>query len=177
MMRRFGAVRAVLSRFLLLPCLALPLLQWDNPAVAQAKDGQVFQDWGIRCIKDPENPQAQFCTAQHAAVNNQTQKTVMAINVGFPPDGSPARATIVVPLVVLLEPGISVQVDEREPVVFPFELCKPSGCEVQITLDQALYSMLSTGAGGKVTIQVPPGRNVVVPFSLKGFTAALTALK
>lgn len=164
---------ALLSGLLVLALVALS----SGPARAQAKDGQVFQDWGVRCITDPTNAQAQFCTAQHAAINNKTQKTVMAINVGFPPDGSPARATIMVPLTVLLEPGLQMQIDGGEPMTFPFEICKPNGCEVQIQLNQALYSAFSSGVGGKVTVLVLPGKPVAVPFSLKGFTSALNALK
>ena len=164
-------------RILLAALLLLSLLLVAVPAAAQGKNGQVFEDWTITCIADPDNELGQLCSASHRTINDQTQKPVLEIQVGFPPDGTPARAVIRVPLVVLLEPGLRLQVDEGDPRVFPYEICRPRGCEVYLQMDQALYAAMSSGAAGKVTVRVLPGQNVTVPFSLKGFTAALSSLK
>ena len=147
------------------------------PALAQPQDGQVFQDWGVSCLKNPQDPQDQFCTIGYVAFNKETDKPFMKINVGYPPDGQIPRAVIAVPLVVDLPPGLTLQIDGGESVVLPFEICNPGGCQVHVELKRALLLQMQQGVGGKVVLQIPPERKLTVPFSLKGFTEALAALR
>ncbi len=148
-----------------------------EPALAQPKDGQIFQDWGINCIKNPKDPEDRFCTIAYVAVNKETDKPFLKINVGYPPDAQIPRAVIAVPLVVDLQPGLTLQIDDGEAVVLPFEICNPGGCQVHVKLKRALLSQMQQGAGGKIVLQIPPQRKLTVPFSLKGFTEALAALR
>lgn len=146
-------------------------------ARAEAEHGKVFEDWGINCIKNPQNPEDQFCTVVYVAINTETDKPFMKINVGYPPDAQVPRAVFAVPLVVDLPPGLTLQIDAGEAVVLPFEICNPGGCQVHVELKRALLSQMQQGAGGKIILQVPPQRKLTVPFSLKGFSEALATLR
>jgi invasion protein IalB len=148
-----------------------------DPAAAQPKDGQVFQDWAMRCQKNPQNPAIEVCSIAHAAINAQTQKPVMQIQIGYIDQVTDPIAVITVPLRVRLPPGLRLQVDDGQPVTIPYELCNPEGCKARFQLDKTIINSFKKGSGGKIAVQVPPSQEVEIPFSLKGFTAALAALK
>lgn len=146
-------------------------------ALAQEKDGQIFQDWRVRCTKDPQNAAAGGCFIFQSIVANETKQPVMQIAVGLlASDHSPA-AVITLPLGVRVAPGVLMQIDENEAVRMPFERCMPDGCKIQFRLDEKQMAVFKGGVAGKLAFQDGQGRNVTLPFSLKGFTAALAAIQ
>lgn len=164
---------ALLSWTLLLAIL----LAFAPAAQAQPKDGDLFEEWGVRCRDNPQAGLSQVCTIEHAAYNSKSKKRVVGIRVGYPPDGTTPQAIIVVPLLVIIQAGLKVQIDDGEAMSLPFEFCSPNGCQVSFELKPKLLEALKAGQGGTVFFRVIPGRELSVPFSLKGFPAALAALK
>lgn len=145
------------------------------PAQA-APGGEVFQDWTVRCDQNPGNAAAGGCFIYQNVVNTENQKAVMHIAVGYLSSDKTPAAVITLPLGIRLPPGVAVQIDENQPQRVPVERCLPEGCKVQFRMDAAQVSSFKAGIGGKLTFQDAGGRAVAIPFSLKGFTAALNAI-
>lgn len=156
--------------------LAAIVMGLVSPAAA-AQDGEIFQDWRVRCSQQEENVAVGGCFIFQSVVNNQTQKPVMQIVIGYlATDKSPA-AVVTLPLGVRVAPGILLQVDQNEALKLPFERCLPDGCRVQFKLEDNQLASLKAGIGGRIAFQDGSGQNITLPFSLKGFTAALASIQ
>ena len=165
-----------LARGALAAALAAALIGPPGDARAQAQDGQVFQDWTVRCDENPGNAAAGGCYILQNVVNKETQQPVMQFAIGrLKSDGSPV-AVITVPLGIRLPPGVAMQIDQQAPERMPVERCLPEGCKIQFRLSPEQIAAFKAGAGGQLTFQDVTGRSVPIPFSLKGFTAAIGAL-
>ena len=69
-------------------------------------------------------------------------------------------------------------IDDGEPKRYPFSVCLPDGCQAHILIDDAMMAAFKKGVEGSVAFLRPPERRPIkVPFSLKGFTAAVNSLK
>ena len=148
-----------------------------SAAWAAGKDGEVFQDWRVRCAEDPPNVAAGGCFIFQSVVSNETKQPVMQIAIGFLPEGDAPAVVITLPLGIRVAPGVLLQIDENEAVKLPFERCLPEGCKVQFRLDQQNMAAFKAGVAGKLAFQNGAGRNVTLPFSLKGFTAAIASIQ
>jgi len=151
---------------------------WTLAAAAAPEDGQKFDDWTIRCNDNPQNAATGGCVMFQAVVNKETNRAIMQVAIGYLAQEqvkTPA-AVITLPLGVRLPPGVIMQVDEKDSTNFPFERCLPEGCMVQFRLTADQIAVFKGGTAGKFTFQHASGQPVAIPFSLKGFTAALTAL-
>ena len=56
------------------------------------------------------------------------------------------------------------------------ERCLPDGCKFGLALEKDRLWTFKAGNAGRVVFQDAGGRNINVPFSLKGFTAAFNSL-
>ena len=148
-----------------------------SSALAAGKDGETFQDWRVRCAEDPQNLAAGGCFIFQSVVNNETQQPVMQIAIGYLPEGQAPAVVITLPLGVRVAPGVLLQIDENEAIKLPFERCLPEGCKVQFRLDETNVAAFKAGVAGKIAFQNGGGRNMTLPFSLKGFTAALASIQ
>lgn len=145
--------------------------------VAAAQDGEVFQDWHVRCGQEQQEQWSGGCLMVQSVVNSQNQQPVMRFFVGHLTDSKEAAAVLILPLGVRVAPGVLLQIDQNEANRIPFDICLPDGCRVSFKLNDTQLSALKGGIGGRVAFQDGTGQNVELPFSLKGFTAALTAIQ
>ncbi len=148
-----------------------------EPLRAEPQDGQTFQDWAVRCEQNPQNAAQGGCFILHSVINNQNNKPVMVMAIGYLKADQPPVAIITVPLGVRLPPGIMIQIDEKPAENYSFERCLPDGCQIQVRMTETQVANFKAGNVGKVLVQDTGGQNRAIPFSLKGFTAALTSLK
>jgi invasion protein IalB len=176
-MKLFSDCRA--SGRLVFCALALATLGLrPEPAMAEPQEGQVFQDWTARCKADPANATLRRCYIVQAVVSGQERKPIMLLVLSYPPSQEKPLMTAILPLGVALRPGIEVAIDDDQPKRYGFSICLADGCQARILLDDALLAAFKKGIAGSVAFRRPPdGRIVKVPFSLKGFTAAVNALK
>jgi invasion protein IalB len=113
---------------------------------------------------------------QQKLVAKEDGKPVVRFLVGrFGPE-KVLGAVIFVPIGVRLPPGLGIQVDERPLHTYPFEICGSGTCQARAVLDGDLLKDLKAGLTGHVKFQNAAGQVLIVPVSLKGFSAALRAL-
>jgi len=76
-----------------------------------------------------------------------------------------------VPLGILLFPGMVWQIDSARPFRTPFVTCDPRSCVSQALINEAYVDSLKKGAKLFVTVKNLQNRDLIVEFSLAGFTA------
>jgi invasion protein IalB len=146
-------------------------------AQAQAQDEQRFQDWLLRCETDPADVTVKQCFIAQGVTAGEERRRVMMVAVDYPPGRKAPIFTAVLPLGVDLRSGIELAIDGGTPKRLPFTICLADGCRSHVPLDGELLADFKRGLEGSITFRRPTDRRgVKVPFSLKGFTAAVGAL-
>ena len=161
--------------------LLILLALWPAAAGAQAQapaaDEQRFQDWLLRCETDPADATVKQCFIAQGVAAGEERRRVMMVAVAYPPDRNAPIFTAVLPLGVDLRSGIEIAIDGGEPKRLPFTICLADGCRAHMPLDAGLLAAFKRGLEGSIAFRRPTEqRGVKVPFSLKGFTAAVGAL-
>lgn len=90
-----------------------------------------------------------------------------------------AIGNFIVPLGVLIQEQLALQVDSGETSRAPYSICQQNGCLVQVPLDEALVDAFRRGARARFTFSVPGDgqpQQVAATISLSGFTRAFNSL-
>ena len=137
------------------------------------------ENWVVRCQPAPEEAfgAGEFCEMYQQVSEQETEQTVLEVVIGYPQGSGQPVALFNLPLGMRLPPGVELRVDDNEPVAFPVQLCLGTGCRADIELGETLVAQMRAGAEAVLTIVDPQGRNVELPMSLLGFSAALDALQ
>ena len=157
--------------------LALAATVLAGPAAAQPSDGQTFKDWRLRCGKaDAATPPP--CHIFQTVVVSQTGQPFLYVAAGYPPEGTGGPTLfLTLPLGIHLPSGVRLSVDQGQPVPVPVVHCDRDGCHARLALDRRLIESLRAGLVAQVGFQDGVGQPITVPVSLKGFTAALKAVR
>ena len=147
------------------------------PGLAAPENGKTFQDWTVHCDESAKAMVANGCLIVQNVVHNESQRPVMIVAIGFVNEEQMPAAVFTLPLGVRIPPGVAVVIDQNEPLRLPYSWCLPDGCKVRLLLDEPKLASFKAGIGGSLTFQQASGQAVSLPFSLKGFTAALASLQ
>ena len=159
----------------MLALLAVAVLA--GPAAAQPSDGQIFEDWRLRCGK-AEAAAPPPCHIFQTVVVSQTGQPFLYVAAGYPPEGAGGPTLfLTLPLGIHLPSGVSLTVDQGQPVPVPVVPCDRDGCHARLALDRRLIKSLQAGLVARVAFQDGVGQQITVPVSLRGFTAALKAVR
>ena len=141
----------------------------------QAEVRARHEDWIVRCQPAPEDAFGadEFCEMYQQVSEQENDQTVLEAVIGFPPDADRPVALFNLPLGMLLPPGVQLRVDDGEAERFPVQICLQAGCRSSIELTEDLVSQMKAGERATLTIADPQNRQVDIPLSLLGFTAAL----
>ena len=157
-------------------CLCLLLAAVCVVARAAPTDGQTFKDWTARCDKAPEGGRPVCYIVQHVLLKKGNQP-LLQVSVGNMADGGKPAAFFSLPLGVSLPGGLSVKVDEAQPLRLRYERCDRAGCHAPLALDDDLIKALKGGRWARVAFFDATRREVSVPVSLAGFTAGFDSLR
>ena len=105
-----------------------------------------------------------------------SNKILMRAAVTYPKGSKQPVLFITLPLGVTLAPGLALQVDEGEAMRIPYERCLGIGCRASTLLGDKMIAVMKKGKQAKVVFADPQGKQVAVPVSLSGFTAAFNSL-
>jgi invasion protein IalB len=139
-------------------------------------DVEHFKDWAVQCAENRQTGEQQ-CEMFQGVTRNDTGKPVMRVSIGFPPGQDQPLAIFALPLGFHLTPGVRLSVDGSEPTRFPVQICFQQGCRADLPLKAEILDQLRSGQKAQVTIVDPRGREVDLPLSLMGFTAAMKRLQ
>jgi len=161
------------KRHLLVLGLALSLA--GAPAAGAPDDGATFKDWTVRC-ETPGDDKRQACYIFQNLLLKKEQQRILHVAVGYLVDDEPA-AFFTLPLGVSLPGGVSVTVDDGQPVRLRYERCDGTGCLAPLALNEELVRALKGGRWARVAFFDAGRREISVPVSLRGFTAGFNALR
>ncbi|WP_366555635.1 invasion associated locus B family protein [Aquibaculum sediminis] len=153
------------------PALAQGLPTEDVPEAEV--EVQQFEDWSLRCAGEGGQRR---CELVQPVDDPETGEPVMALVIApSGPDNVPV-AWFVMPLGVLLPPGIGLSIDDAEPDRLPIRHCEPGGCLAPLELSDEVQRRLRSGVTLEVLAYDIDEQQVSVPLSLMGFTAGMEAL-
>lgn len=141
----------------------------------QDPDRQTHGDWTLRCqARDNALP----CDMVQQIIDKPSGKQVLAISIAWSPKEQKHALQIVVPLGIWLEPGLAIKIGEDFSVDgVRLSRCEPSGCFVEAVMEDTLLDAMKAGSEGAIILMDMARKPAVLPFSLKGFTAAHKALQ
>ena len=155
--------------------LAAMVLAAAVPATALAQqDGQQIQDWTVRC--EQTDAGQRNCLIFQTLADQDNDRPVLQISVGYPNPGGGPAAMLIVPLGVALEPGMRIQVDEEPTIQAPFNHCNRMGCVVGFPMTAELIDAFKRGITSRVTVFDLTGQPISLDVSLRGFTAGFDSI-
>lgn len=142
------------------------------PGNAVAKD-EPASTWTLRCPDDVKKPGRGSCEIFQRLIKQDTGTRFVEVAVGYIGDSKTAQGIFIVPLGILLKPGVELQVDANKPVKFQLRYCDGNGCFGFADLNDALVQSMRKGAKMTVTFFAMNGQKISVEMSLKDFSKAL----
>ena len=141
--------------------------------------------WAKRC----DDTDQSYCEIVQQLSVVETGQRLIEFAIGFPqqkPDEEQkkksaegkdtASGVIILPLGVLLESGMRLQVDDHAPYKFQARFCQPAGCYAFISLPGPVLELMRKGDTVTVAFKEAGGKTVDIKMSLKGFTKALESI-
>lgn len=144
-------------------------------APAQGKEERIG-DWTLRCLP-PSGNMPERCEMTQVLGDPQSKRDVLLVAVGYAEGETRPVAWVVLPLGVLLPPGVGLKVDEGETKVLPYRACDRRGCATPWLLTESDVSSLKSGKELIVMFRDLEGKSLGLKVSLQGFTKAFDRLK
>lgn len=155
----------------------------ELPTIA-SNDGKA---WANRCdeLKDKDGKSTgKYCeTFQRLSVlsgegDKKQAQRVAEFAIGFPPaDKGKASGVLILPLGIVVDGDIKVQIDAKDVMKFRVRYCDMGGCAAIMKLDGSLIDKMTKGKVMTVKAMAFSGAPVDVPFRLDGLAEALAAAK
>lgn len=150
----------------------MPASAASGQAVNQAASPEDAEPWKIRC----NNEEAQKsdskrgkCEVFQQLIVKESKQRFAEFAIGFPEGQKEARGIMILPLGILLEAGVEMQIDDKQPFKFKVRYCEPGGCAAFLSLNDSVLDMFNNGKIAKVTLQTAQGKTLSFEMSLKGF--------
>jgi len=176
---RYGDfMKYIITFFAFIICFSLlmprGLLAQDDVASAISED--VAEPWIVRCNNEGDielEEKRGKCEIFQRLSLKDTGQRVVEMAIGFPEDKETARGIFILPLGILLQPGVTMQIDDNAPLKFAVRYCVPNGCVAYVNLNDAILDMLKKGNQANVIVKQASGEDITLPIVLKGITKAL----
>jgi invasion protein IalB len=130
---------------------------------------ETYQDWRVACSQRDNAPACAISQDQ----TQQNGQRLLAVEMQMRPDGS-AIATFLLPFGIVLDSGITPNVDDQPPLKpVRFRTCLPTGCVALLQIDPATLAKLRAGSRLNLKVTADPDKALNFPVSLHGFSAAV----
>jgi invasion protein IalB len=142
-----------------------------GPTIVQVKPEPSQTDWTKVCGKD-QGQNAEVCYTTRDFVSDQGQP-VLAAAVYDIKGPQPQRVVrFLMPLGLLLKPGIRFAVDQGQPTPGGYAICFPNGCFAEASIKDDTINALKKGTNLNISVQNQAGREVTFAVPLAGFGKA-----
>lgn len=135
-------------------------------------------DWRMLCVPPQSSCRLEQRIFLEAAAEKDAARPLLQVLIV--PNETPEPKLVlllVTPLGIQLPPGVGFQIDQTDERILAVQRCLPQGCQVLVGIDAALRRALEQGHEAVVRVQLPDGRRLGIPVSLKGLTQGLKALE
>jgi invasion protein IalB len=139
-----------------------------GPTVVQVKAEPSQPEWTKVCGKD-QNTNTEICYTTRDFVSDQGQP-VLALAVYDVKGQQPQKVVrFVMPLGLLLQPGLRFAVDQGQAVAGRYVMCLPNGCFAEAQVKDDFIASLKKGANLNVSVQNQMGREITFAVPAAGF--------
>lgn len=143
-----------------------------GPLVVQVKAEPSQAEWTKVCGKDPGN-QTEICYTTRDFVSDQGQPVLAAAVYDIKSNPPQKVVRFLMPLGLLIRPGIRFAVDKGQPIPGAYTMCFPNGCFAEATgLKDDVVNAMKKGTTVNVSVQNQVGREVTFAVPLAGFGKA-----
>ncbi|MCW2309789.1 invasion associated locus B family protein [Rhodobium gokarnense] len=173
-----GVARRVRGRTLAMAFAATAMLAASiavgGPARAQessATEGpELLSEWLKICNVDPKtNKKHCFVNREVTTETGQVLGSIMVQEVV----GEKRKVLAYsIPLGLLIQPGVNIQVDKNKPTRGKIDVCLNSGCYGRVPIDEAFVASMKKGADLIITALNRQNKQINFRLSLNGFTAS-----
>jgi len=165
-MRRGGL--AFVGGLLVLAGAGIAIWNFGSSAEGPNSASFGFQSWLVRC----QAGEAKVgCGMSQTILDQRTRQSVLQLHLARAVKDEGHQLVVVLPLGVTVPSGIVIQIGDLKRNV-AFTQCLPGGCLAPIKADGALIEKMKASAEGRAIVLDRIGKQVAVPFSLKGFGPA-----
>lgn len=127
--------------------------------------------WTVRCQESDKAKE--HCEVFQRLIVKESGARVAEFAIGFPEKKDAARGVVVLPLGILLQPGVEMKIDEGKAYAFKVRYCTQAGCFAYVNLDQALLDLMKNGEVARFVFKSADGKDVNLSMPLTGFGKAL----
>lgn len=145
-----------------------PAQQDTGPTIVQVKPEPSQADWTKVCGRD-EAANKEICYTTRDFVSDQGQP-VLAAAIYDVKGESTRIVRFLMPLGLLLRPGLRFAVDKNDPIPGQYAICFPNGCFAEAQVQDSFINSMKKGATLNVSVQNQVGREVTFAVPLAGFT-------
>lgn len=129
--------------------------------------------WRIRCDDSALDDTSRQCEMFQRLSLMETGQRVMEFAVGYPPEKDQARGVLVLPVGVLLNEAMTIQIDQNPSFSFKVRYCLQDGCYAFLTLSDSVVSMMKNGKLMRVGFTALDEEAVSLDLVLTGFNEGL----
>jgi invasion protein IalB len=142
-----------------------------GPTIVQVKAEPSQPEWTKVCGKD-QNTNTEICYTTRDFVSDQGQP-VLALAVYDVKGQQPQKVVrFVMPLGLLLQPGLRFAIDQGQPTAGRYVMCLPNGCFAEAQVKDDFIASLKKGANLNVSVQNQMGRELTFAVPAAGFGKA-----
>jgi invasion protein IalB len=165
---------------------AVPAANAAAEATPQGK-AEKFGDWAFVCPPPDEDADKELgvCRLVQSAILNVEAKDggephaqrVMLTAIGYAKDQEQAILTVIVPLGILLPPGVLLDAEGYDQLRLPVQRCDANGCLAFVTMKEQLVEAFRKGTEAHITFFNVAGKPNKIRISLEGFTKGLAQVR
>jgi invasion protein IalB len=141
-----------------------------GPTLVQVKPEPSQTEWTKVCGRDPGN-QKEICYTTRDFVSDQGQP-VLAVAVYDVKGDNTRIVRFLLPIGLLLQPGIRFGVDQAQPIAGRFQICFPNGCFAEANVNDAQLNSFKRGTTVNISVQNQAARELTFQVPLAGFAKA-----
>ncbi|RDI56773.1 invasion associated locus B family protein [Microvirga subterranea] len=142
-----------------------------GPTVVQVKAEPSQPEWTKVCGKD-QNTNSEICYTTRDFVSDQGQPVLAMALYDVKGPQSQKIVRFVMPLGLLLQPGLRFTVDQGQPTPGRYVMCLPNGCFAEAQVKDDFIAALKKGANLNVSVQNQLGREITFAVPAAGFAKA-----
>ncbi len=163
------------------PLICIASMICAAPALAQsttAAKSDPEAPWVYGCEPAAEDTAGLCRIVQNLTLKRgEAQQRLLTVIIREQPEAKPLALLLALPHGLFHPAGVQLKVDDNEPSRLVIQTSDAKGAYAGTEMTEALAAAMKKGAKMTVTFQSAQRKNVSVPVTLRGFTAAYNKLK